>query len=166
MRLGRIRPIIPAGQYLSPWQQYALAIVDTAFADNRPVYWSSSGNAAASLGLDPYLIRQGLAFKLHNGYLPEDAPQGVAALPADSPLLPGTGRWLDVPRTETLVNEVFVHRSNIPNWDHWPDPAAAGIPSYYGWAYYALGLAAWGRGDEQARARFWARADAWMELAS
>ena len=32
-----------------------------------PIYFASSGNAAYELGLQPYLVRHGLAFKLNNG---------------------------------------------------------------------------------------------------
>ncbi|HZD06368.1 MAG TPA: DUF2723 domain-containing protein, partial [Longimicrobiales bacterium] len=164
VQLGPIRPVIPGGQYLSPWQQYALAIVDTAFADGRPVYWSSSGNRAGSLGLGPYLVRQGLAFKVNGGPLPGAADPGVAGLPAEEPAVALTGRWVDVPRTGALMDEVFVHRNGIPWWDHWPDAASAGIPNYYAWGYYALFLAARMVGDEKEGERYLELGNAWASL--
>jgi hypothetical protein len=165
LRLGGITPVIPAEQVLEPRHQYALAIVDTAFADARPVYWSNAGPDPAALGLDRYLVRQGVAFKLHNGELDVAPPAGARALAAQPEVLRGTGRWLDVPRTETLVNDVFVHRSGLPRWDHWPDPSASLIPYFYGWAYYALAVAAENRGDEAASDRYLGRGEEWMQLA-
>jgi len=44
VQVGPIRPTIPSGQVLYPWQQFALAIVDTAFVSGRPVYWSTTGS--------------------------------------------------------------------------------------------------------------------------
>jgi hypothetical protein len=165
LRVGRIEPVLPAEQILEPWQQYALAIVDTAFTDTRPVYWSNNGRDPASLGLDPYLVRQGVAFKLHNGSLPDDPPWGVTAVHADPLTLRGTGRWLDVPRTESLLSEVFVHRSDLPHWDHWPDPSTGVIPYFYSWAYNALGVAATNRGDDVAAEEYFGLGEEWMDLA-
>jgi hypothetical protein len=165
LRVGRIEPVLPAEQVLEPWQQYALAIVDTAFTDTRPVYWSNNGRDPASLGLDPYLVRQGVAFKLHNGSLPDDPPWGVTAVHADPLTLRGTGRWLDVPRTESLLSEVFVHRSDLPHWDHWPDPSTGVIPYFYSWAYNALGVAATNRGDDVAAEEYFGLGEEWMDLA-
>jgi hypothetical protein len=130
LRVGRIEPVLPAEQILEPWQQYALAIVDTAFTDTRPVYWSNNGRDPASLGLDPYLVRQG-----------------------------------DVPRTESLLSEVFVHRSDLPHWDHWPDPSTGVIPYFYSWAYNALGVAATNRGDDVAAEEYFGLGEEWMDLA-
>ena len=164
VRLGRVRPVIPGGQVLYPWQQFALAIVDTAFTDGRPVYWASSGNVAGSLGLDPYLVRQGVAFRLDEGSLPDRPPRGVIEVPDDAALRRATGRWLDVPRTETLMDRVFLHRGGLPHWDHWPDAATSGIPAYYAWGYYALAVANGLAGDDGAAARYRALADDWAAL--
>jgi hypothetical protein len=164
LRLGSITSVIPPDQVLEPWHQYALAIVDTAFTDARPVYWSNSGPDAASLGLHPYLVRQGVAYKVHDGPLADEPPAGVLRLAADPSLLRGTGAWLDVPRTERLVNEVFVHRSGLPDWDHWPDPSTALIPYYYAWAYYALAVAAENRGEAELADRYFVAGEDWMEL--
>jgi hypothetical protein len=159
--IGRITPTIPPEQVLEPWHQYALAIVDTAFADDRPVYWSNLGPDPASLGLDAFLVRQGIAFKLNDG----GVPAGLVALPGDPALLRGVGRWLDLPRTEALVNRGFVHRSGLPNWGHWPDAATIGIPYQYGLTYQALALAAEGRRDRRDAEQYADRARAWVRLA-
>ncbi len=137
---GEIRTMLPEGTILYPWHQYTLGILSTALGD-RPVYFASSGNAAESLGLEPYLVRQGLAFKLYEGQILDDRPEGVIPMPPSSPLTPVTGQFVDRPRTELLAQEVFIHRGDLPEWDHWPDIATLGIPNYYAWVYYSLAQA-------------------------
>ena len=76
-----------------------------------------------------------------------------------------TGLWLDVERTQTLADEVFVHRTGIPDeWDRWPDRSTVGIPNYYAWVYAALTQSAFQTGDEESRMRFEERAIAWQTL--
>ena len=81
-----------------------------------------------------------------------------------SPYRAVTGAWLDVERTETLANDVFIHRGEIPNWDHWPDIATLGIPNYYSWVYAALMESANQRGDAAAVEAYRAEAEAWLAL--
>jgi hypothetical protein len=91
-----------------------------------------------------------VAFKLPDSGQP---PPGAIAVSDASPLVRGTGAWIDGPRTKALVDEVFVHRSGLPEWDHWPDASTVSIPYQYAWAYYALAVAeeAAGRGSEAER---------------
>ena len=163
LRLGNVIATIRGGQILYPWQQFALSLINESLGD-RPVYFASSGNAAQSLGVAPYLIRQGLAFKLHNGPLPDTALAGVERLD-DSPYSTVTGTSIDVARTRLLADSVFVHHSGVPDgWDHWPDRATIGIPNYYGWVYLALMEAAAQDGDTDAVARYRERSQAWNRL--
>ncbi|HSR42649.1 MAG TPA: DUF2723 domain-containing protein, partial [Longimicrobiales bacterium] len=164
LALGPVQARLRAGQLVYPWHQYALAVISTGLEDGRPIYFASSGNAAAALGLDGYLIRQGLAFRLHEGPLPDTAPAGVEPMPAGSPLISVTGRYVDVPRTARLVDEVFTHHGDIPYWDHWPDASTLGIPNYYAWAYYALAQAAYQQGDDANLDRWSEMGDAWTTL--
>jgi hypothetical protein len=125
------------GTYLEPWQRFALSIIRSSMGD-RPVYFASSGNAASQLGLTPYLIRQGLAFKLHETVPDAAAIEGVVELPL-SAFTSVTGIFLDYQRTEALASEVFMHRTGLPDeWPRWPWRAVLGIPSYYTWTHYAL----------------------------
>ncbi|MDX1492599.1 MAG: DUF2723 domain-containing protein [Longimicrobiales bacterium] len=164
VQIGEIEARIQGGQYLSPWQRFALSLMVTSI-DDRPIYFASSGNAAMSLGVEPYLVRQGLAFKLHDGALDEETTD-FARL-EDPTLTPVTGRWLDVDRTELLVDEVFIHRGGIPeDWEHWPDIATIGIPNYYSWVYLALVQEALESGDTEALDRYRAKAQAWADLGS
>jgi hypothetical protein len=163
--LGPVRASMPPGSYLLPWQQFALAMVRSAFDTGRPVYFASSGNSAQSLGLSPYLVREGLAFRVNPGSLDEVPLPGSEPMPAGSPLNSITGNWLRIERTRTLAEEVFVHRSGIPDWDHWPDHSTVGIPNYYAWVYYALAQVEYGR-DEEAVERYRLLGDEWTLLGS
>ena len=77
------------------------------------------------------------------------------------------GAWVDLPRTRTLLDDVFVHSTGIPDdWTHWPDLATIGIPNYYAWTYLALAQAAAQNSDSEALATYQARAEAWTRLGS
>ncbi len=164
-QVGNVRATLPANQYLEPWMQFGLAILDASLGD-RPIYFASSGDAPSRLGLREHLIRQGLAYRLYDGDLSVEAPPGVVRT-AGTPLEVVIGPWVDVPRTRTLAEDVFMHRTGIPDeWDHWPDHSTIGIPNYYAWVYYALAQAAAIQGDAQAVERFTERAEAWSLLGS
>ena len=111
--------------------------------------------------MQPYLVRQGLAFRLSNG-APADNPRYVSL--GQSPYLPVTGEFVDSGRTKLLVDEVFIHRGGIPEWDHWPDIATIGIPNYYSWVYLALIEAAIQTNDLEARDRYEILAQQWQAL--
>jgi transmembrane protein TMEM260 (protein O-mannosyltransferase) len=161
LQIGNIQARLAGGQMLAPWQRFALSLMVESI-DDRPIYFASSGNAAISLGVQPYLVRQGLAFKLHNGPIEEGG--GFTRLDP-SPYSGVTGDWLDEDRTRTLMDEVFVHRGGIPDgWDHWPDLATVGIPNYYSWVYTALMQAANQSGDDQALDRYRLEAESWLAL--
>ena len=160
VQIGNIEARLPGGMLLQPWQRFALTLLVESI-DDRPIYFASSGNAAASLGVQPYLVRQGLAFRLSNG-APADNPRFTAL--GQSPYLPVTGEFVDRERTSLLVDEVFMHRGGIPDWDHWPDLATIGIPNYYSWVYLALVEAAVRAGDSEARDRYEVLAQQWQIL--
>jgi hypothetical protein len=178
LQIGNVTARLPGGQYLAPWQRFALTLMVESIGD-RPIYFASSGNAAISLGVQPYLVRQGLAFRLNNGPLQdsaEAAPDGEADSTAiaptteftrlgPSPYSPVTGDWIDPDRTALLAEEVFVHRGGLPHdWEHWPDIATLGIPNYYSWVYLALMQAATQEGDAQSVVRYRDEAEAWSRL--
>jgi hypothetical protein len=164
VRLGGITAVLRADQLVYPWMQYALLLINEVAGD-RPVYFASSGNAASALGLDAYLVRQGLAFKLSPAPLQQAAPpQGVMRM-AQSPYVTVVGDWVDVPRTRALTDQVYVHRTGIPDgWSHWPDESTIGIPNYYAWVYLALTQAAMQAADNEAVKRYQERAEAWTAL--
>jgi len=163
-QVGNIQARLSAGSVLYPWHQFALVAIDASLGD-RPVYFASSGNAAESLGLSANLVREGVAFKLHNGTLTsESAPEGYVSM-QETGLQAVTGPWVHVPRTRTLMDDVFIHRSGIPTeWDHWPDHSTVGIPNYYAWGNYSLAQAALMQGDSTQLRERQQRAESWMEL--
>jgi hypothetical protein len=154
---------LPGGSYIEPWHQFALAIISSAIGD-RPVYFASSGNAAGQLGLTPFLVRQGLAFRLNEG-VPDPVALGeVVELPV-SAFTNVTGTYLDARRTQVLASEVFLHRSGLPDdWPWWPWRAVLGIPSYYSWVHYALYQWALQEGDTGEAEHQLGRAEAWARL--
>lgn len=160
IQIGNIEARLPGGMLLQPWQRFALTLLVESIED-RPIYFASSGNAAASLGVQPYLVRQGLAFRLSNGP-PADNPHFTPL--GQSPYLPVTGEFVDAGRTALLADEVFIHRGGIPDWDHWPDIATIGIPNYYSWVYLALIEAARATDDVVARDRYEVQAQMWQSL--
>jgi len=151
------------GNYIEPWHQFALSIISSALGD-RPIYFASSGNAASQLGLTPYLIRQGLAFRLHDGVPDAEAMEGVVELPY-SAFSGVTGLFVDVQRTRTLASETFMHRSGLPDeWPRWPWRAVLGIPSYYSWVHYSLYQSAVMEEDPEEAEHQLDRAEAWARL--
>jgi hypothetical protein len=156
---------LEGGNYLNPWHQYALSIISSSLGD-RPIYFASSGSAADDLGLTPFLIRQGVAYRLNPGLPIPGTMEGVEKL-SPSPLSSVTGLWLDVERTRTLAWEVFQHRGGLPDgWARWPYRAVLGVPSYYAWVHYSLYQAAaeGGRADEAEKNL--TQAEAWARLSN
>src|SRR5690606_2750343 len=52
-----------AGTILQTADQFILAIIKEAWGD-RPIYFAATTNSHSRLGLDPYAVRQGVAFRL------------------------------------------------------------------------------------------------------
>jgi len=155
---------IAGGSVLYPWHQFALSLVSASIGD-RPVYFATSGSAAGELGLSGQIVREGLAFKLSETPLPDSTEAAdLIEIPPSSPLVSVTGRYLDPERTAILVDSVFVHRSGLPDWDHWPDHSTTGIPNYYAWTHWSLSQAAWESGGDEEAERYRQSGDAWATL--
>ena len=162
--LGPVTASLQAGQYMYPWHQFSLAAIANTIGD-RPIYFATSGSAASAFGLRSHVIRQGLAFRLWPGDPAEQEGRGVWRNTDISPLTGVVGPWVDMERTRLLAEQVFIHRSGIPDeWEYWPDWSTLGIPNYYAWVYYALYLDADQRGDAAARQRYQERFAAWNRL--
>ncbi len=188
VQLGAVTATLREGQIVTPWMQYALALINESL-DERPIYFSSNAGAAADLGLSAQLVRQGLAFKLSPRPLmaegtgepevatgePEAASEPAAGVTtpssahsllrlAESRYSPVTGDWVDVERTRTLLDRTFVHHTGIPDaWSHWPDHTVS-IPHYYAWAYLSVAVAAAQTGDLASADRYARRSEAWTVL--
>ena len=88
----------------------------------RPIYFSrTTGNYAQSLGLDRFVLSQGLANKLF-------LPPGTAS--RDTVALRGAG-WFDLPRSKTLFMDVFQGPRAIEQHGDWVDRPSVGIPLTY-----------------------------------
>src|SRR5690606_19233781 len=113
--------------------------IESSLGD-RPIYYAMTTQAYDELQLRPYLIRHGLAYKLNNGPVQPDPGRGIYEVP-QNPYSGVFGRYVDVPRTEALLSDVFIHRGGVPDeWDHWVDIATEGIPPYYWYTHAGLAL--------------------------
>lgn len=159
-RAGEIDTVFPAGTRLLMNDLLVLAIVQHSIGD-RPIFFASTTDAYRPLRLDPYLIRQGLAYKLHNGPIAADtaALAPIPASPARSDV-----RWMDLPLTETLLWEGFVYH-NLFERTFWPDHSTNGIPAQYYRAHWDLAAAYALRGDEEKVTANLSRAEEFLTLA-
>ena len=116
----------------------------------RPVYLGrTSGNYAQQLGLEPYMLTQGLARKI--------MPQKLVAS-RDTMLVQGEG-FIDVARTRTLWSDVFRAPGSIIARGDWVDKPSAGIPAAYVMTGLLLGEALSQRGEAQLAGRVLATAE-------
>jgi hypothetical protein len=90
----------------------------------RPIYFArTSGGYARSLGLGDNVLTQGLASKLFPG-----APKDMAS--KDTMYIQGDG-WLDLPRSDSLWNNVFKGPQSVLKTGDWIDRPSVGIPYLY-----------------------------------
>jgi hypothetical protein len=93
----------------------------------RPVYFSrTSGGYARELGFENNTLTQGLAAKV---FVPP------AASTLDTMFVPSDG-WLDVKRTTSLWNDIFLAPKSLVRRGDWIDQPSIGIP----YLYIATGL--------------------------
>jgi hypothetical protein len=159
---GDIRAGFGPGTLLQAADQFVLAIVKQAWGD-RPVYFAATTNTHGRLGLSMYAVRQGVAYKLMT---PDEMEQAdIVAFPPDDRYTPMFGNFIDVERTSTLLWDTFEHH-DLKEKGNWVDGSTRGIPTYYGWAHYALASALSGTGAPQERIdQNIAEVEAWMALA-
>jgi hypothetical protein len=88
----------------------------------RPLYISrTAGGYGQALGLQPYLLTQGLARRVMPGALTPGR---------DTLLVEGEG-FVDVPRTRSLWSDVFAAPESIVSRGDWVDRPSANIPAAY-----------------------------------
>ncbi|MBC7897985.1 MAG: DUF2723 domain-containing protein [Cytophagaceae bacterium] len=88
----------------------------------RPIYLSrTAGSYGRELGVDAYLVTQGLARKL---------ALNIPTPGRDTLLVPGEG-FVDVARTKTLWEDVFMGKASFVRKDGWVDKPSVGIPALY-----------------------------------
>ncbi|HEX6134325.1 MAG TPA: DUF2723 domain-containing protein [Longimicrobiales bacterium] len=164
-RAGSIEATLAGNTVMVPADIFMASIIQNGLGD-RPIYFAMTTQAYEELNLRPYLIRQGVALKLNNGPVEPDSARGIYAVPP-SPFTSVIGPYIDVPRTERLLSDVFIHRGGIPGeWGHWVDIATEGIPAYYGYSHRGMALVydAMGRGQDAERHLM--LSDQWLELAN
>jgi hypothetical protein len=154
-----VRAILPAGMYLQPRDQFVLTMIKESWGD-RPIFFAATTNLHRELGLDSYVARQGVAFKL----VDPSETQRLVPMPRDQPYSPVFGAYMDVERTRQLLWNVFTHRDLI-NQPHWADDSTRGIPTYYGYAHFTLAEAENRLGNAAAAQRNAAQGERWMGLA-
>ena len=160
---GGIDVTLPPNEVIIPADMFMATIVRTALAD-RPVHFAMTTDAYQKLRLRPFLIRQGLAYKLNDGPVMARPGSGIFQ-PADPRYAGYTGANLDVPRTEALVSRVFRHRSGFPErWMHWGDSATEMVPYYYYFTHAALGIAYQQMGNAADAVRHNDRAEQFLRL--
>jgi hypothetical protein len=131
--------------------QIALAIIQDSMND-RPIYFASTGGMARDLGLQPWVVRQGLASKLWSDD-PEDSPGIIRVSDGVG------GEWVDFERTLHLADEVFTYRG-LEDRAIWADRATLNIPWHFLYLHAQLADAAIrGRGDRELADRLMDRAD-------
>lgn len=146
LRAGALDTVIPAGTVMLPADSFIAALLQTNLG-RRPVHFMTPSGSVGKLGLDGYAVRQGLTLRISDGRPRAGPDTGIVALPQGS-FAAATGRYVDVPRTDTLLREVYLRRGRVTDPDApWTDPANPNIPLYYAWAHIAAAQAHEAAGD-------------------
>ncbi|MFN2564024.1 MAG: DUF2723 domain-containing protein, partial [Gemmatimonadaceae bacterium] len=142
---GQISVTLPAG-YLYRGDIVMLRTIKDSFPD-RPIYFTRG--ATRSLDLRPYLLEQGLAYKL------------VGARPAPSrDTIPTGDGFLDVTRSAELWQSVYRAPESIARRGDWVDRPSLSIPYVYVDSGLKVARALGLRGDTAAAGRVAARVEA------
>jgi hypothetical protein len=145
---GGISLTLPAG-YLYRGDIVMLRTIKDSFPD-RPIYFTRG--ATRSLDLRPYLVQQGLAYKL------ADAP-----LLASRDTLAVGDTFLDVPRSAALWRTVYRAPESIAARGDWVDRPSLSIPFVYIDSGLKVARALALRGDTGNASRVSARVNAIVE---
>lgn len=102
-------------------QLVVLSIIKDSFPE-RPLFIArSTGGYAETLGLEPYMLTQGMVRKV----MPAPIREGPGLA-----LVAGEG-WVDVNRSATLWEESYRGNAALTRLDDWMDRASANIPFIY-----------------------------------
>jgi hypothetical protein len=138
----------PAGMALESNQQFLLAIVSYAWGD-RPIFFASTTNVQNDLGMQRYVARQGLAFKL---VTPQEG-QALQPMPTENDYSAVLGAYMNTDAGATLLTKTFQLR-DLGDRAHWTDDATRNIPIHYYYAFMAQAQAESMRGNAAAAQRF------------
>ncbi|MGH7505929.1 MAG: hypothetical protein ACRELX_09770, partial [Longimicrobiales bacterium] len=112
------------------------------------------------LNLTPFTVRTGLTLRLAEAPVIADGPI-VRLPPADAFV---TGSHIDLERTRTLLEDVFIYRGLPENGLPWVDSATTNILLNYVSTHLAAARGRAMLGDDAAVQHHLARADAWGAL--
>jgi hypothetical protein len=143
---------------------FVAAVLSSAIGD-RPIHFMPGAPPTLSLGIYPHIVRRGLVWKLVGPAEGNGARDGVVELAGD--LFPTmAGAAIDLPLTDTLVQDVYLRRGRIMDpGAPWVDEATTTILMQYMVAHYTAAEAHALLGDERAAARHVARARWWNAVA-
>ncbi len=119
----------PAGFQLDRGDQVALAIIQESL-EERPIHFASVGGLATGLGLDRWVVRQGLSYRLVLSDLEER--EGLVRTSESV-----GGDWVDFGLTRSLAEEVFEYRG-LRERAIWTDRATLNIPLHFYFLYVQL----------------------------
>ena len=136
---------ILAGDYLLRNDILVLRILQASSGD-RPVYFASTTGTYEKFNIQPWMIRQGVAYKLASANL--EPTESTLPLPPQARFQAGRmfPFWVDVDRTQALLDEYYTFR-DLKERTFWPDLSTNGIPLQYYQAYTALATAFMMRGQ-------------------
>jgi hypothetical protein len=161
LRAGEMETSIASGTRLVPADLFVAAVLRSAIGD-RPIHFMPGAPPTFSLGLYAHTVRRGLVWKVveRNG-----ARDGIVELPGD--LFPTmAGAAIDLPLTDTLVQDVYLRRGRIMDpGAPWVDEATTNILLQYVLTHYTAAEAHALLGDEGAATRHVARARWWNAVA-
>ncbi len=124
------------GDYLLRNDIVVLRILQSAAGD-RPIYFASTTGTYEKFAIQPWMIRQGVAFKLAS----EDVRPSESLIPLPAQARFQGGRafpfWVDVERSEALLENHYIYR-DLTERRFWPDLSTNGIPLQYYQAYSAM----------------------------
>ncbi|MCH7716124.1 MAG: DUF2723 domain-containing protein [Gemmatimonadetes bacterium] len=135
--VGRIQHTFPAGSPLFVKDILMLRLI-MENAGKRPIYWSTTAGSGNWMGLNDYLIQEGLALRLY-----------VTEEPDVSRLAPGLWVPVDLPRTDFLAWEVYDYAGLFDVDSLHLDPTSRNIAGNLSVPYLVLGGAYQSRGDSQ-----------------
>ncbi len=131
--VGPVALRYPQGYVLGRGEQIALSIIRDSY-EERPIHFASTGGLAQDLGLDRWVVRQGLTAQLRIGEPEEE--EGVVQVGQNL-----AGELVDYPVSRYLADEVFLYRG-LRERAIWADRATLNIPWHFYFLYLQLADAA------------------------
>jgi len=102
----------------------------------RPLYFSVTVPEEAKVGLRDHLVREGIVDRIHARPASELARAGEQVVPMQAP----ETSWIDIPRTQELLDEVYLFRG-VQDEDVYKDGTARALIGNYGATWLQLASA-------------------------